>query len=368
MLVLVALALIALLVVAGLALDGGVVFLERRRMQNAADAAALAGAQQLAEIMCDSEGAEAADALVYAAVVTYAERNGVRTASDLAATYVKFDGDAIVEFTPPVLVGSGAVPDGASGVAVTPTITRSTALVSLAGIDKTSASAYAMAVTGPPLTGGGLRPFGVPIQLAQTLDPNDPENNWFEIVFKHNGGTIQWAGSEEAEHRGWMNFGYVWKQDEDPTFPRAIDQNASANDLKTWMEEGWDGRLYADCLWDDGCRNGDYIHARPGTNSSAVCKAPEEEPFYIPVYDSTRDCPTEIPDPKPDCPHQGSSYCYHIVGFAAVRILEGTCDGGGGTFEAELVELITGKGTPSPNEGFGSDVCATHTMVVTLWE
>ena len=53
-------AIIALLVVIGLALDGGTVFLERRRMQNSSDAAALAGTRLLAKAICGDGASDAA--------------------------------------------------------------------------------------------------------------------------------------------------------------------------------------------------------------------------------------------------------------------------------------------------------------------
>lgn len=368
-------AMVGLLAILGLAVDGGTVYVERRRMQNAADAAALAGTRQLAEIMCDASiSATEGDQAIWAEVARYARNNGVSDpANNVVAEYVKYTNEgSVVSFAPRVLVGNalsggGGVPSGASGISATTTISRSTYFVSLLGIDTSSASAPATAVTGPPLTGGGIRPFGVPIQLVSDLDPDDPSNNTFSVSFKNDGGEITWGG-HTAQHRGWMNLGYVWNQGEDPDFPRAIDDNAGASDLKGWMEKGWQGTLYADCSWFGGCRWGDYIHAKPGTNSSAICKAPQDTEITIPVYDYIPDCPGEpIPDPKPACPTQGGSYCYHVVGFAATEITD--CNQGGGLITAELKELITGKGVPASSGGYGSNVCELSTIqVVSLWE
>jgi hypothetical protein len=209
--------------------------------------------------------------------------------------------------------------------------------------------------------------------VVGALDPSDPNSNSFQVTFDHAGGEVTWAGTNTAQHRGWMNMAYVWNQRENPDFPRAVNQNAGASDLKEWMENGWDGTLYADCFWDDGCRTGDYIHAKPGTNSSAVCAAPEDTLIYIPIYDGIFDCPTEVPDPKPPCPHQGSSYVYHIVGFAGIKITncaqgQGQSDAG---IQAELQETIMGEGVPSPATGTGYGeprACFIHTQVVTLWQ
>jgi len=355
-------ALIGLLAVAGLAIDGGMVFLERRRMQNAADAASLAGTRLLAVAICDPSATD--DAAIAEEVRHYAEINGVEDPDNkVAAYYVDKDETMLGP------VGGGTIPTGATGVSATTGISRSTYFVSLIGIDQAEASAQALAMTGPPLMAGGLRPFGVPLDLVQDLDPDDPNNNWFTVGFKHDGGDVTWAGGNIAQHRGWMNMGYVWNQGETPDFPRALDEGAGASDLKEWMENGWQGVLYIDCLWNGGCRNGDYIHAKPGTNSSAVCKAPEGTVIQIPVYDRVPYCETEIPAPKPACPTQGGGYCYHIVGIASVKITN--CVQGQGTIEADLVKMIMGEGMPGLSDGAGyaeGHACETHTQVVTLWK
>ncbi len=353
--------LVGLLVMLGLAIDGGTVFLERRRMQNAGDAAALAGTRRLAEAICSDTGATDGD--IAEQVNHYAEINGVPS-GNVVADYVDFDE------APRGPVGGGTIPTGSTGVSVTVEISRSTHFVTLIGIDTAGASADALAMTGPPLVAGGLRPFGVPLELLQVLDPDDPNNNWFTISFKNDGGDITWAGGHLAQHRGWMNLGYVWNQGEDPDFPRAIDDSANANILREWMANGWQGAtIYADCEWASGCRYGDYVHAKPGTNSTAICAAPEDTLIYIPIYDYIPDCETEpIPDPKPDCPTQGGGNCYHIVGFAGVKITD--CEQGQGVITADLVRMITGYGQPSPREGEGygeGGACETYTMVVNLW-
>jgi len=370
-------ALIGLLGMLGLAIDGGTVLLERRRMQNASDAAALAGTRQLAELTCDTTiSAHDGDQYILAEVRKYARKNGVRDPNNnIIAEYLQFDGDDnIVPYSPEKLVGNSlsggvGIPDGAAGISATARIERSTHFVTLLGIHSAGAAAPAVAVTGPLAAGGGLRPFGVPVELVEDLDPDDPSNNDFSITFKNDGGEIMWAG-QTAQHRGWMNLAYVWNQGEHDTFPRAVDDNAGASELKEWMEDGWQGTLYADCLWfGENCAWGDYVHAKPGTNSSAICKAPEAPTeIIIPVYDYIPDCIDEpVPGHKPDCPTQGGSYVYHIVGFAGTLITD--CSQGGGQIDAELARLIMGKGVPSPNGGYGSGVCErTALTTVTLWK
>ncbi len=380
-LVIMVFAIVALLVVAGLAIDGGAVFLERRRMQNAADAASLAGARRLAEAMCDDESPEATDLAILAEVTDYAQLNGVGDTGGVAAAYVKFDGNTVVEFSPSVLVGGGTVPQGAAGVAVTPTITRSTYFVSLVGIYEAATSAAATAVTGPPLSAGGLRPFGIPLDVVLVLDDGD----CFTISFDQNCEqeekcNIDYLDGQTASHRGWMNLEYVWNQGDDPDdWPRAKDHSGDASHLGDWMEEGWQSAtIYADCFWDVGCRYGDHIHAKPGKNASVIGHTPEDELFYVPIFDQFPNCdgdPALLENPYPDDRAEGGDACqggqgadyYHIVGFAGLKVPPGGANQGGGTITACLEDTIIGQGQPSPNTGFGTDVCATHTMVVTLW-
>lgn len=361
-LVIVAVAMVGLLVVVGLAIDGGSVYLERRRMQNASDAAALAGTRVLSAAICEQPGAD--DAAVAAEVMSYADRNGVEDPdANVEADYVDAD-EAVLG-----RVGDGSIPAGATGVSVTAKIERSTYFVSLVGIDKAGASADALAMTGPPLVAGGLRPIGVPIEVVEDLDVDDE----FTLNFKQcsdknvEGCIVSYAGGQ-AEHRGYMNLAWAWNQGEDPDWPRAIDASGDANVLKDWMANGYNASLfYADCLWDDGCRYGDYIHAKPGTNSSVIGEAPVGDVIWAPVFDVVPEY-DEIPGPKPPPAGQGSFY-YHIVGFVAFRVTD--ADQGGGTITGAFVDIIVGYGQASPSaEGAGygqNNACKSHIQVVNLW-
>jgi Flp pilus assembly protein TadG len=337
-------AVIALLVIAGLAIDGGMVFLDRRRMQNAADAAALAGTRLLAGAIC-GEGSD--DAAIAAEVNHYAEKNGVpdndteaggSVTGNVVADYVDFD-EAVLG-----RVGGGAIPNGATGVSVTVGIGRPTYFVSLVGIDTAGASAAALAMTGRPLMGGGMRPFGIPYPVVGDLSDGD----CFDISFGN------------------------CDQDEADDFPRAISSNPGGQ-LQDWMQNGWNGTLYADGFWNDGYHNGDYIHAKPGTEQDVINVAPIGELIHVPIYDAFPDCDGVAPDiatPYPQSPNactgmQGADY-YHIVGFAGVRI-QSTSTPDHSMYMC-LEETIMGEGQPGPSGGYGSDVCAMHTMVVTLWK
>jgi hypothetical protein len=354
-------AIIALLAIAGLAIDGGMVFPERRRMQDSADAAALASTRLLAAAICGRQGTD--DTAIFAEIRKYAENNGVTNPdSGVVAHYVNREETVLGP------VGGGTIPRCATGVSVTVGISRPTSFMSLVGISEAGASAFALAMTGPPIMMSGLRPFGIPLDVIRQLSDGD----CFEISFgqhcddQHQDCIIEYLDGQTSSHRGWMNMNYVWNQREAPDFPQALDDGTSASDLKYWMESGWPGMVYIDCLWDEGCHDGDYIHATPATNSSAVCQAPEV--IQIPVYDRILECEPEIPAPKPDCPTRGGGYCYHIVGIASIRITD--CEQDQGTIEAELVRMVMSEGIPDLAEetGYGEGhACDTQTQVVMLW-
>ncbi|MBN1955207.1 MAG: Tad domain-containing protein [Anaerolineae bacterium] len=373
--VIVAFMVVVLLLMAGLAVDGGTAYLNRRRMQNAADAGSLAGAHALAETACADVPPNTADSVIHAAIVDYVQRNGVDDGwNDMQAEYVMFnDEHKVVSYAPKVFVGGGTVPNGATGVAVTTTITRPTYLLNLLGITTGGASAAATAVTGPPLLLGGLRPFGVPLEVMQQLNEGDCFTSSFKncqpdappgdpnacYIYNDEGDSI-------GQHRNWLNLNHVWNEGEAPNFPRATGNPGSSAYLKLWMENGWQGTLYSDCFWSEGCHFGDYIHAKPGTNSAPIGHVPIDTVFFVPIFDIVPHY-DEIPEPKADPHPQGGDFYYHVVGFVGVTVGPGDADQGGGTVRACITEMIIGEGYPSPNPGFGEDMCASHTMVVTLW-
>jgi hypothetical protein len=128
--------------------------------------------------------------------------------------------------------------------------------------------------------------------------------------------------------------------------------------LEGWMEDGFDGAVYG----------GDWIHSLPGATSAEICKAPENELIFLPIYDDHGgyDC-DNVPDPKPDCP-MAAGYVFHIVGFVGAEITE-CVKAPDKTITMEIVEVIRGEGVPAPNAGYGEDICeTTGVWVVSLWQ
>ncbi len=126
--VIIALMLIGLLAIAALVFDGGMAYAQRRRMQNAADAGAFAGARQLA--------LGASDSTICAAIQEYTvTRNG---AQSFTATYYP-GGQAVC---------GGSVPGSATGVRVIANTNFNTAFAGLLGEQTGSVGANAAASFG----------------------------------------------------------------------------------------------------------------------------------------------------------------------------------------------------------------------------
>ena len=145
-----ALAMIPLLMMVGLVVDGGFALANQRRNQNAADAAANAGAVLLMENLpfgLTGQPVPRTDADVENAVVSTATTNGV-DANTVVAYYTDIEGDRL---DPEVEVGSlGTVPPptDAYGVEAEGSMSFGTFFAGIAGFADLTTGARATAVTG----------------------------------------------------------------------------------------------------------------------------------------------------------------------------------------------------------------------------
>jgi len=130
-----ALAMVGLIAFLALVIDGGTAFAARRQMQNAADAAALAGTRELRD--------EATEQAIYNAVVQYAQANGVDEPADLAAWFINESEEHTGTYPLP---GNGGVPSDALGVEVTTTTSFSSSFAGVIGREELGASASAAAI------------------------------------------------------------------------------------------------------------------------------------------------------------------------------------------------------------------------------
>lgn len=284
--VLVALLMVGLLVGTGLAIDGGTAFLERRRMQNAADAAAMGGARDLVMSRIDEEGVD--DAAIRETVDHYAEVNGVEDPQNkVVAHYVDENSGVLAP------VGDGSIPPAATGISATVRIERAARFMQVIGLDTVPAQAFSLAQTGAPDGDWSwLRPFGLPREVFEGfedqdgteyegLEPGDSlrihfgnknqcgpevEGNVCNVIWTTNAGEVSQA------HRGWWNYNKVYE----PGEAGNCSSTGGASDLKEWMEDGWEGPIDEDYT----------VCSKPGETRSVFDSAPPPtELVCIPVWD-----------------------------------------------------------------------------------
>lgn len=390
-LVLMVFALMGLLVIVGLTLDGGMAYLERRRMQNSADAGSLAGTRLLAEAICGDT--EATDAAIAMEVNRYAESNGVKDTDGQAGNQI--NGNVVADYVKLVQledgslnevvlgrVGDGTIPEGALGISTTVAITNSTYFVSLIGINTAGAAADALAVTAPPLMGGGMLPIGVYIEAVKGIDPGEDVCIMDSETWDESDGILSPEdGPYPSANRGWLNLDCIYNKD-DPPGCRDIDCSFSNAKITGWIDQSapFDGQLYPGAI---GGINGDWVRGDTGVRTSAFMAVEGlgvSHPgitFYAPIFDviykGSKMMPT-FPDAESWFQTRGgpNAYWYHVVGFIGIQITsetDGDCPGDR-SITATFVETIMGEGMPNPSAGVGyneGQACLTHTQVVTLW-
>lgn len=261
-LIVVALSMVGLIAMLALILDGGNMFVQRRRMQNAADAGAIAGTRELALASTDEQ--------VYNRIKEYTViRNG---ADDFKAVYLP--GGQIV--------GAGVVPPDASSVQVAATTDFPTYFAGVVGITAMSAGAEAEGGYSAVKATWGLWPIALK-EFDFEYDATYAIWDSDKIEADPNSGVIV------GGHRGWLNFN---------------GHDVSNAEIKEWMEFDYQGQV----------TEGDWVNGSPGTRTAAAAVAEKRinDIVIIPVYDAVR--PGVNGNGKVD---------YHIISFAAFNV-EGT--------------------------------------------
>jgi len=195
--VIMALALVALLSVVGLVIDGGNAFARQRATQNATDASAEAGAGQLLRRLARVPAPAAGwNAEVLAAVQANATQNGIT--GPLVIEYTDLQGNILG-----AVPGSGDPAANVAGVKVTASQTFDTFVSRVIGINQLTATTDATAVAGYGIASGrgGVLPITFPLVLtvcdgssdAQYFDQEWPHNVTIAIpLCKNTAGNVGW--------------------------------------------------------------------------------------------------------------------------------------------------------------------------------
>jgi hypothetical protein len=194
--------LVVLILVAGLVIDGGNVFLQRRDAQNAADIGSMAGAKRLADFYVKVGGAPGkaftGSDNAFSHIATRMTQNGCSTAEcTWTARYVGRRVGASFLDLGPVQVGDAAPASGALGVQVNVTRTPRTFFLGVMGQTTWTVNTVATSITGklPGAPGGQVLP------IAMTQMPTQ-EGTIYALT----------SGADGPGNFGWLS----WTDSNDP--------------------------------------------------------------------------------------------------------------------------------------------------------
>lgn len=193
-LIMVAGGLIALLLIAGMVIDLGLGFRERRTMQNASDLAAMAGTKVIADHYLD--GGRSGDQ-VFDAVQSSLTANDCGAGCSWTGIYVR-PGTPGTEIDLGPVVDGGGIPSLAQGVRVTTDTASETFFMRVVGIDEVAVATQATAMTSSLLDEA---PAGVLLPIA-AFDSDYEPGIEYELTEGGEGpgnfGWLTWSGNNDA--------------------------------------------------------------------------------------------------------------------------------------------------------------------------
>jgi hypothetical protein len=282
----IALSVLAILALIALVVDVGNAYAHRRKVQNAVDAAALAGARKLAF----REEETVRHIQVLQEIGDFAEANGV-SRDDIEANFIKANGEWVATIDNlPVVVPNA---QKAQGVSVKGYLPFPTYFAHILGFPTMEVNADAQAyVVGAPCSGDCL----FPIVLSQDTFADDPHGE--PVVDKT---YVLWV--DDLVTPG--NFGWAYWVDGDGKLRGEPPQGPEVTSLEPNLL--------------DNCRSGawqadEWVHGDNGVNFQPVLDLLEDyvaadEPVTvkIPIYDETM--------------YEGTNSIFHLVGFGAFQLL-----------------------------------------------
>lgn len=320
--VLVALALVLLVGVAGLGVDGANAFNQRRNAANAADAAAMAGASALiAQQRTNPNGPASA---IYAAMAGYLSDHGVDPNSP-ATSWVPYYVDA--NGTRLGAVGNSSAPasSAAKGVSLDVQYTFDTWFMQILGRASLNASAAATAIFGPrKVSGGDLLPITMSQQAADEMRDHDGTSYVFgpdSGAFKVNAGNFGALSLDPSENDPNAIGNYS-----DCTSPSGTPDNPSY-----WWCNGTEHEINV----------GDWLYGDPGEIAGSLKDEVQwritHNPIgLVPIYDTSNDL-------------GGNNTQFRVVGFLVVELQSQHLTGNPKTITARYKDYVVSTGAIDPN-------------------
>jgi hypothetical protein len=338
-LVLMAGMMLGMLAFLGLAVDGGNVYLQRRNAQNAADAAAQAGAVALAQNAMKAPNQQTLTEKQLCAIMK--DYGTVRHPTEPSLFQAMYAYRGV-----PINCNSNSLVKpqdrGGDGTRAITGIDTTSYISQLLGRSSFRVYANATVQFGPPqaISGCCLHPVaiyddwlsgkvdasGKPLNPPQPKydptrpnDPNDPNSVPAQHKFTIWSGDKGTEGSQDIKggNRGWVNLSC--KDNRDLPDERC---NASNADVKEWMLDGYTG----------GVQISDELRGDDGMRTSALHMAEQrmargDYVLNIPIYHATHT-------------DRGKIY-YHVVGFASFRMTKIVSKGSEKGIEGYFVNFYT---------------------------
>ncbi|HUP27465.1 MAG TPA: Tad domain-containing protein [Chloroflexia bacterium] len=285
----IALSMMVLIAIVGLAIDGGSMYGERRRAQNASDGAALAGAQKMLRLYqqmvldyrYDVDGSESDENHLREVIDDYAEQNGITVNStNLHAYYVNdqkqlvtasFGENGCSQMVPCEVGRNRGIPwtRGAKGIVVTSRAVTNAYFMSVFGFSNVSAVASATAYMGIAVDSRvevGLLPVGF-FTDTDSLDRLVVGNTYTLI----NGSTRQGSGNW-----GWVDFN---------------GQGNPAPVVDAWIGCGYNPAVTTRAQWLQWCTDSSFQSEDRAVGPTQYWTGPNE-PLTGPIYEEALKWPT----------------------------------------------------------------------------
>lgn len=394
-LVIVAAGMVILVALVGLVIDGGFAWGRQRDTQNAADAAALAGATVMAERLAGAEPIRT-DADVNAAVnLAFSNNQVTRDAAfytDITGQLLTGGGAVTTNESAAVKVGSGSIPPGAAGVLARGTQTFETFLMRIVGFDQSTTRAPATAVAGylnevcAAESGCDVIPITLPVTILQcdntgnNPQPYDPPTFWqvtnepISIPLCGNGpgnvGWIDWFPGEAAcdgtpsEGLPEVECEILTPNNPPISLPSWQKVAQTGNPNATYIEDALN-TMYAGAIvripqFDGTCGDTPTGTALSGCDPADVGGGGANQWYHLPQFASFQFCGPDIPE----CTAVGATQGAYINGSNPIcATLDYASTGTTSCLVGRFVKFIT-EGTVGPGTGSGSSTDAIGVQLI----
>lgn len=325
--ILLALAMVVLLIVAGFAIDSGRLYRVRHILQNAADAGALAGAQVLAR------GTRTTQRAIWEAINQKIQMNLALnniTGSSVIRAYLRNDAGTEWEITN---TNSNQPPPLANRVRVE--IRRPEVVLFGRFLGQTSANVGASAQaqfgilrTLPPFS--NIVPIAIHYEIVANANEGDLIVAWdgYQTTVLQQNGNRNNYGDPSNPYSGWLNLAWIHNSEYDATENREIDQSHSQANVDNWIRNGNPYKIIAGSLMGN---DGDFIMGNPGIRASGLRELENkrlelinqgQRPiFYFVVFDRYFDR-NGMRALFPSHSNFPNATYFHVVGYVSIEVTE----------------------------------------------